>query len=295
VNHIGLTTEGISWCESINAQSLSWPALRELLKSKYPETLQSFTALQQVEESRISDIRLARKAGGFAFEFWCTGGDIHDIDSLLAHFSTLLESTYEFQEDANDHNLQIRSRVLDKVYRNASAAAQTNTTSDIDVWRLTLRERKKLLQIWQEEINPQTILDRTAEIHRRHQAAVRARSKVIHDLEARCLTQRKFYGTPSQAWADLASRRHHRIDYNCLCHALAYIRAVEATSCLVRRSRRGYGSRDIMHPIPISRACNFHRRSVTTKVSSQPYDATLQDADLLTQTPSERTCAFTGD
>lgn len=192
LKYIGLTTEGTSWCESINTQSLSWPAVRELLISKYPETLQSFTPIQQVEESRISDIRLARKAGGFAFEFWCTGGDIHDIDRLLAHFSTLLESTHEFQDDAKDHEIQTRSRVLDKIFWNASAAAQTNTTSETGVWRMTLRERQTLLQNWQEEINPRTILDRTAEIHRRHQAAVRARSEVIQNLDARCLSQRKF-------------------------------------------------------------------------------------------------------
>lgn len=190
-----MTTDGTSWCESINAQSLSWPAVRELLKSRYPETLENFTRLQQVEESRIDDIRLARKAGGFAFEFWCNGGDILDVNRLLKHFSTLLKETHEFQDDADEHDSEIRSRVLDKIYWNAIAAAETGFRSKLDVWKLTLEQRQALIQKWQEEINSQTILDRTAEIHRRHQKAVRARYEVMHAIDARCLAQRKCSGT----------------------------------------------------------------------------------------------------
>ena len=69
----GLTTEGTSWCESLNSDVLSWPAVRELLKSRYPAILERFAGLEKVDSSRISDIRLARKAGGFAFDFWGTG------------------------------------------------------------------------------------------------------------------------------------------------------------------------------------------------------------------------------
>ena len=54
-------------CESLNSQSLSWPAVRERLRSRYPDTLKCFTALEQIEDAKIADIRLARKAGGFAF------------------------------------------------------------------------------------------------------------------------------------------------------------------------------------------------------------------------------------
>ena len=54
----GLTTEGTSWCESLNIQALSWPAVREFLKSKYPATLERFAGLEKVDESTLSDIRL---------------------------------------------------------------------------------------------------------------------------------------------------------------------------------------------------------------------------------------------
>ena len=188
---IGLTTEGTSWCESLNADVLSWPAVRELLKSRYPATLQRFVGLEKVDSSRLADIRLARKAGGFAFEFWATGGDINDLDRLLEKFSGMLGNQHEFQDDADDGDLRTRSRVLDNIALNAANTAASNPSSGSDVWTLTIKERQHLLNRWQQEIDPQTILDRTAEIHRRHQAAVSRRCKVYHDIDARCLQNRK--------------------------------------------------------------------------------------------------------
>ena len=184
---IGLTTEGTSWCESLNADILSWPAIRELLKSRYPAILERFAGLEKVDSSRLSDIRLARKAGGFAFEFWGTGGDINDLDRLLEKFSSMLGNQYEFRDDADDGGLQIKYRIA----LNAANTAASDPPSGSDIWKLTLKERQCLLNKWKEEIDPQTILDRTAEIHRRHQAAVSKRYEVYDEIDARCLQNRK--------------------------------------------------------------------------------------------------------
>ena len=188
---LGLTTEGTSWCESLNTDVLSWPAVRELLSSRYPAILERFAGLEKVDSSRISDIRLARKAGGFAFEFWGTGGDINDVDRLLDKFSSMLGDQFEFQDDADESDLRTKHRVLDCIALNATNAAASDPSSDCDVWQLSLKERQLLLNKWKEEIDPQTILDRTAEIHRRHQAAIAKRYKVFHDIDARCLQDRK--------------------------------------------------------------------------------------------------------
>ena len=188
---IGLTTEGTSWCESLNADILSWPAIRELLKSRYPAILERFAGLEKVDSSRLSDIRLARKAGGFAYQFWATNGDINDLDRLLEKFSSMLGNQYEFQDDADDGGLQTKYRVLDNIALNAANTAASDAPSGSDIWKLTLKERQRLLNKWKEEIDPQTILDRTAEIHRRHQAAVSKRYEVYDEIDARCLQNRK--------------------------------------------------------------------------------------------------------
>lgn len=186
-----MTTEGTSWCESLNADVPSWPAVRELLQSRYPAILKCFAGLEKVNSSRLSDIRLARKAGGFAFEFWGTGGDINDLDRLLEKFSSMLGNQYEFQDDADDGDLQTKYRVLDNVALNAAHIAASDPPTGCDVWRLALKERQHLLNRWKEEIDPHTILDRIAEIHRRHQVAVSKRYEVHQDIHARCLRDRK--------------------------------------------------------------------------------------------------------
>ena len=165
--------------------------MRELLRSRYPAILERFAGLERVETSRLSDIRLARKAGGFAFEFWASGGDINDLDRLLEKFSSMLGIQFQLQDDVDDNDLSTKYRVLENIALNAANTAASNPSSGSDIWKLSLKERKRLLEQWREEIDPQTILDRTAEIHRRHQAAVSRRYEVYHDIDARCLQDRK--------------------------------------------------------------------------------------------------------
>lgn len=95
------------------------------------------------------------------------------------------------QGDADDDDLRTRYRVLDNIALNAANTAALDPSPGCDVWKLTLQERHRLLDRWKEEIDPQTILDRTAEIHRRHQAAVLKRHEVYHDIDARSLQDRK--------------------------------------------------------------------------------------------------------
>ena len=190
----GLTTEGTSWCGSLNTQELSWPAVRELLKWKSPAMLDQFAGLEKISESTLSDIRLARKAGGFAFEFWCAGGDIKDIDRLLEKVNSMLGEKGEraqSPDSEDDRDFHPRQRVFNNVVSNADALAEQNIPTGADVWRLSLSERQNLLAVWKEEINPQTIPDRTAEIHRRHYTAVCKKRMLYQSIDARCLGQRK--------------------------------------------------------------------------------------------------------
>ena len=146
-----------------------------------------FTSLEAVGE-RLSDIRLARQAGGFAFEYWCRGGDISDVDQLLDVFGTMLGVNNplgeidEFQQNARD-------RVLASITRNAKRIENIN--AGIDLWGLPRQERESLMRKWKAEVNPWAIVDRTAEVHRRHQAARDLKRKEYQAIEMRCMMQRK--------------------------------------------------------------------------------------------------------
>lgn len=189
----GLTTEGISWCESLNTESLSWPAVRDHLRSKYITILDQFAGLERIDESTLSDIRLARKAGGFAFEYWCAGGDINDINRLLEHFSTMLGND-RFSNDRTIQDDHVHTRVMTALEWNAKSIA--SKSGEADIWKMVMSGRQRLLQKWKEEIDVRTILDRTAEIHRRHQGAVSRKIQARSDIDMRCLGERKARNDP---------------------------------------------------------------------------------------------------
>ncbi|MCJ1462198.1 hypothetical protein MMC07_000798 [Pseudocyphellaria aurata] len=194
----GLTKEGVGWCEALNQEYTSWPAIRGHLKVNFPAAFESFVGLESVSEARLSDIRLARKAGGFAFEYWCQGGDIKDVNQLLERFETMLGDNDSLgrREDADLHS---RERVLATITRNAELIGSSGYWND--VWTLRLQERKELLKQWKEQVNPWTIVDQAAEIHRRHQSAVSKMKNVHQSVNARCLAQQDVIGLTTTACA----------------------------------------------------------------------------------------------
>lgn len=141
---------------------------------------------------------MARKAGGFAFEYWCAGGDIKDINRLLEHFSTMLGDD-RFSGDFEIHDGNSLTRVWTALELNAATYADASNKDD--VWKLSLNERGLLLQKWKEEIDPRTIIDRTAEIHRRHQAAVSRKRQARSDVDMRCLGEQDVIGMTTTACA----------------------------------------------------------------------------------------------
>lgn len=162
------------------------------MKINYETAFNSFVGLESIDEAKLSDIRLARKAGGFAFEYWCQGGDIKDVNQLLERFETMLGSNDSLRgmEDADERS---RERILATITRNAERIGSSDLESD--VWTLALKERKALSKKWKEEVNPWTIIDQAAEIHRRHQSAVSKKKSAGQKIDARCLAQRKFLYT----------------------------------------------------------------------------------------------------
>ncbi|KAL9127763.1 MAG: hypothetical protein Q9217_003421 [Psora testacea] len=193
----GLWTEGTSWCESLNGGILSWPAVREYLTTHDPSVLANFTELETVDQGKLSDIRLARKAGGFAYEFWCSGGDLKDVERLLEHFNNMVGSNPFL--DVDDDAITTKHRVATDICCNADTVKQR--ASPHDLWAVSLREREKLLESWKENIEPRTILDRTAEIHRRHYLATHRKRAVFDDIDARSLANQDIIAMTTTACA----------------------------------------------------------------------------------------------
>ena len=195
----GLAKEGASFCESMNDEGISWLAIRGHLQANYNPIFQRFAKLETVDEQLLSDIRLARKAGGFAFEYWCRGGDLNDVEQLLVCFDTMLGDSNVTGE--HDH-VRTRERVLATIAQNVEhAKVDVDEVSGRNVWSLSLEERELLLKKWKGEICPWIIVDQTAEIHRRHQAAVHRRKETQKAIDARLLGQQEVIGLTTSACA----------------------------------------------------------------------------------------------
>ena len=173
-----------SWCEALNHDTLSWPAVREYLQMQNPGILSQFTAVEKTETLTVSDIRLARKAGGFAFEFWCQGGDINDVELLLQSFNAILgDDSHASHTDRQ--NAKRRETLVENIRWNLTKIEGKDV--DFDIWKIPLQQREELSQQWRHEIGLQTVLDRTAEAHRRHQVAMAQLRNAYDDIDVRML------------------------------------------------------------------------------------------------------------
>ena len=178
---------------------MSWLAIRGHLQANYKSIFDRFAGLEVVNDQLLADIRVARKAGGFAFEYWCQGGDISDVKQLLVCFDTMLGDS----DPAVGHdNAKARERVLATIARNVEhAKVDVEVGSERDVWDMSLGERELLLEKWKQEINPLALVDQMAEIHRRHLVAFKERKKIQREIDARCLGQQEVIGLTTTACA----------------------------------------------------------------------------------------------
>lgn len=156
----------------------------------YANAFESFVGLETIDESKLADIRLARKAGGFAFEYWCRGGDIEDIDRLLECFSTILGNNGSPGGMDSVEEERVTKSVLASISHNADLTLSRRSKDDI--WSLSLEERRHLWTKWKEEVNPWIIVDQTAEIQRRHQLAILKKKSALQQVDVRCLGQRTY-------------------------------------------------------------------------------------------------------
>lgn len=177
----------MGWSEALSNDTLSWHAVRSLLRSKYPVIHEHFVSLETVGED-LSDIRLARKAGGYAYEFWCQGGDIRDLDQLVTLFDTLL-GRHHSPREPEAWETRTRERLLANVKSNAEHV--TTIFAESSLWITPLAERQKIIDSLKAEVNPWTIADSLVEVHRRHQAAVYRRREARDAVDRRCLAKRK--------------------------------------------------------------------------------------------------------
>lgn len=180
----------INWAQGLN-QEVSWPALRQHLKATDKRAFEALNKIELIDGKSSKDSRIAKRAGGFAYEFWCQGGDIKDVDHLLDCFSKKLESHHGMigMTDFNKSVEQSKERIQNAISKNAERMA--GITVGNDIWALPMSDRQLLLQKWKRELDPWTVVDQTAEVYRRYLMAAAQTTANRDEMYLRCLSERR--------------------------------------------------------------------------------------------------------
>lgn len=180
----------INWTQGLN-QKMSWPALRQHLKATDKKAFEALTKIEFIDGESSKDSRIAKRAGGFAYEFWCQGGDIKDVDHLLDSFSQTLGSHQGMIElmDFDKSVEQSKERIQNAISKSAERVAGNIIGNDI--WALTLSDRQLLLQKWESEMDAWTVVDQTAEVYRRYLVAAARTAANRDEVYLKCLSERR--------------------------------------------------------------------------------------------------------
>ena len=145
----------------------------------------------------LSEVRLSQQAGGFAFEYWCSGGDLKDVESLLISFDNILGKNEAAMSNLDPENTsQIREQVVQEIVQNAEQVSISSS-----VWMKSHAERLALVKEWQEEIGVATVADQAVELHRRHQQALQHMHEARDDEDHQRFSQQDVIGLTTTACA----------------------------------------------------------------------------------------------
>ncbi|KAL8792460.1 MAG: hypothetical protein Q9195_004916 [Heterodermia aff. obscurata] len=192
----GLWLEGSSLSNALSSLAANWMAIRSHVHARDPAIFDDLTSVEHVDGAqRLSRIRTARQAGGFAFDYWAHGGDLSDIESLVICFDTMLgknelrplKSTSE-KASSWEAGRNPRDSLVLQVLDNARRVSETQTSG---AWTMSLADRLKKIKGWEEELGPFWIVDQAVEVHRRYQLALTRLEQAREDLDAPLLKQRK--------------------------------------------------------------------------------------------------------
>ena len=160
----------------------------------------------------MDEIKVSEYAGGFAFEYWCNGGDLKDIESLLMSFHNILGKNEAIilgmneakMQGKNDSGMdskdadQLKDKVFQDIVRNTEQVVVDPASS---IWTMPQSERLALVEKWQEEIGVATLVDQAVELHRRHQQALQHQTQARMDDDTHRFGQQDIIGLTTTACA----------------------------------------------------------------------------------------------
>ncbi|KAL8770000.1 MAG: hypothetical protein Q9209_004247 [Squamulea sp. 1 TL-2023] len=197
-----LWTQGTTWCESLNTRTLTWAAVAEHLKSKYPHLYSDFSSYESPRSQKVSDIRQGRsEAGGYAFEQWSIGKDLTDTEEFSRSAGSFFsKSTAETQ--SVDGSIGSGCSSLD-VSLNPPHIPVPYPYDDLgqNVWSMPMDVRAAWITRWKSELGSSSPIDKLAEIQRRYLEAKRVKRELFDQSDTKGLANQQIIGLTTTACA----------------------------------------------------------------------------------------------
>lgn len=160
----------------------SWYLLKDYLQEHLPA----------IYEQLITNVDSSH-AQSFAFKYWAGGGDLKNLEEL---HDELRNALYPKSSDGTDE-MDIDA-ALAKIQGHA---IQTSENAPENVWRLSLNQRKLLLDEWVEAVDPDLLLNRLVDLQLDHCQANNRMIQARQAIDAQCLAKRDVIGMTTTACA----------------------------------------------------------------------------------------------
>ncbi|KAL9044740.1 MAG: hypothetical protein Q9214_002142, partial [Letrouitia sp. 1 TL-2023] len=196
----GLYKEGVGWCDAFKSKGeLTWNVVKSFFKKQYPGVFQSFNNIKSPRAEELTDLHRARSGdGGYAFEYWCTGGDINDIEGFRDYVQSMLEDcSPPSDSSASESSLSAPNQIRS----DNSRAKSTHESVHQDVWALSLAEREQLITKWKAELGRFTTVDKLVEVHRRFCIVKDMQRQAQLNMDARLIKDKQIIGVTTTACA----------------------------------------------------------------------------------------------
>lgn len=191
-----LSKEGTRCCDSVSSHVLTWAAVRDHLKMHHRNAFDDFQKFLSPPEEHLADIQRRRSpAGGFAFECWCTGGDLAELEKLSCEIDNFFGTKVPDSSSSDDSSQSGELTTEFSLPQLDIPVIYPKGDFKGEAWTMPLNVRQAWIARWRSEISIASTIDRLAEVQRRYVKACEMKKEIHNGVDVRCLADREVIGT----------------------------------------------------------------------------------------------------
>ncbi|KAL8658342.1 MAG: hypothetical protein Q9226_001086 [Calogaya cf. arnoldii] len=197
-----LWTQGTAWCDTLNTHTLTWAAVADHLKIRYPYAYSDFSRYETPSEQKASDVRRGRsEAGGYAFEHWSTGKDLIDTEEFYRDAGSFFnKSTTEILSADGSSDSDASSLDISDNPPHVPVAYPYDDLGQ-NVWSMPMDVRAAWITRWKLELGSSNPVEKLVEVQRRYLEAKRLKQELLDESDVKGLASQEVIGLTTTACA----------------------------------------------------------------------------------------------